>query len=61
MAKADKCPVCEGSGQCKDKKCHGCNGRGWVAVGTDYPQHRDTIWPYIKKGTDCNPRNGKPK
>ena len=36
MTNAQKCPVCEGSGLVAspfgDKKCHGCNGKGWVEV-----------------------------
>jgi len=35
--KAVICPVCEGSGKYKDKKCHGCDGKGWVSVMVDYP------------------------
>lgn len=34
---AEVCPVCQGSGKYKEEKCHGCDGRGWVKVGTDYP------------------------
>ncbi len=47
--KAVKCPVCEGSGQImtvipdgtslrqdgSTTTCHGCDGKGWVAVGTN--------------------------
>lgn len=44
--KAQKCPVCNGGGQINDnswsttscnfnKKCHGCDGRGWVEVRED--------------------------
>ena len=44
MSHAERCPVCEGSGQVYDtwepggtappkRICHGCNGRGWVEVG----------------------------
>ena len=29
---AEKCPVCEGSGEYKEKECHGCNGKGWIEV-----------------------------
>ena len=41
MAKAVKCPVCEGSGKRKDydvdeyyeaPPCYGCDGKGWVEV-----------------------------
>jgi len=31
------CPVCKGSGKYKKKECHGCDGKGWVSVGMDYP------------------------
>ena len=43
MAKAVKCPVCEGkgvvygiaeTGAMPTTKCHGCLGKGWVEVGT---------------------------
>lgn len=30
--KAEKCPVCNGSGQYEKRKCHGCRGYGWVTV-----------------------------
>ncbi len=30
--KAVKCPVCEGSGKYGDVRCHGYDGKGWVAV-----------------------------
>ena len=52
--KAVKCPVCEGSGRvanCHEtdsstaagnhentKQCHGCDGKGWIALGCDYPK-----------------------
>ena len=33
---AQKCPVCEGSGEYIknkiSKKCHGCDGKGWIIV-----------------------------
>ena len=43
MAKAIKCPVCEGKGKIPDPLtmsatatievvCHGCGGKGWVEV-----------------------------
>jgi DnaJ-class molecular chaperone len=45
--KAQICPVCNGTGRYKDKLkdsteattrvCHGCNGRGWVSIGVEYP------------------------
>ena len=44
--KAEKCPVCDGSGKVairdgkldtsaaaeRDRTCHGCGGKGWVEV-----------------------------
>lgn len=45
MASAEKCPVCDGSGEYRPpsphstimfpeiRECHGCQGRGWVEVG----------------------------
>lgn len=38
--KAQRCPVCDGTGKYKKKKCHGCNGRGWVEVRDYIP-----YWP----------------
>ena len=42
MAKAVKCPVCEGTGKVaiyagptRDIDCHGCEGKGWVEVAED--------------------------
>ncbi len=32
MAHAEKCPVCEGTGDVGAAKCHGCRGKGWVEV-----------------------------
>ena len=37
MEHAEVCPICHGSGKYEERKCHGCDGRGWVKVGTDYP------------------------
>lgn len=47
MSHAEKCPVCEGEGRLKkvvgggigseDLLCHGCDGKGWVTVGVEYP------------------------
>ena len=37
MAHGEKCPVCEGAGKIKKKKCHGCDGAGWVTIGVEYP------------------------
>lgn len=48
--KAVICPVCNGSGKYNDKECHGCNGKGWVTIGTDYPVQPiypiQPIYPY---------------
>ena len=52
MAQAVKCPVCEGKGVLPDgddqstvknptKVCHGCEGRGWVEVGSNVPRFPD--------------------
>lgn len=47
MAKAIKCPICNGAGKLKDPRknmdatyapeetCHGCIGKGWVEVADD--------------------------
>lgn len=41
MAHAEICPVCYGSGKIgaegpvERKTCHGCNGKGWVEIGSD--------------------------
>ena len=33
MNHAELCPVCKGNGVLEgDKKCHGCDGKGWVTV-----------------------------
>jgi len=50
MVKAVKCPVCGGTGKYtppndfkttdvpQERTCHGCNGKGWVEIGSsDYP------------------------
>lgn len=34
---AEICPVCKKSGKVNGKTCHGCDGKGWVKVGLDYP------------------------
>lgn len=46
MAHAEKCPVCDGSGQVHGpssrdtalRECHGCSGRGWVEVSDPEPK-----------------------
>jgi hypothetical protein len=47
--KAVLCPVCSGSGQIKDKRCHGCDGLGWVSV------QEDIQTPYISPPTPYVP------
>ena len=47
MSHAEICPVCKGKGTKRSVNgiagdeapipCHGCGGRGWVEVGTEYP------------------------
>jgi DnaJ-class molecular chaperone len=40
MSHAEQCPICLGKGEVENhqwyssygKKCHGCNGMGWVTV-----------------------------
>lgn len=51
MGRAVLCPVCQGSGKKGDKTCHGCGGKGWVEISTDYPKpepphppHKKTVW-----------------
>ena len=55
MLQAQICPVCNGSGKImsepttnKDKTCHGCDGRGWVEVGTPayLPAYPNYPWEY---------------
>lgn len=43
MAHAEKCPICDGSGKKSNPKnmddtytkCHGCDGKGWIEVGSE--------------------------
>lgn len=53
MAHTEKCPICKGRGHIeagdKRNKCHGCDGKGWVSVGIEYP-------PPIKHPTVPNSR-----
>ena len=52
--KAVICPVCWGKGVIKDvtdegmedKTCHGCNGKGWVEVGENYPYIPPCPYPH---------------
>ena len=43
--KAQKCPVCEGSGKYEDVKCHGCEGKGWILIPEE-KQEKEYV-PYI--------------
>ena len=45
MAHGEKCPVCKGAGKIKTKKCHGCEGKGWVTIGVEYPPVTIPITP----------------
>jgi DnaJ-class molecular chaperone len=58
MAHAEKCPVCNGKGEIfragdvgdtrSNNVCHGCNGKGWVEVGTEYPEPAEYKKPLRK-------------
>lgn len=51
MSHAEKCPICNGKGKINRnynggwitnssnhlKKCHGCNGLGWITVQDQHP------------------------
>ena len=48
MSLADTCPICRGTGDHIPNDtnvpevgikhpCHGCGGKGWITVRTDYP------------------------
>ena len=60
MSRAVLCPVCNGSGVVADnsmcggtsvanptKVCHGCGGKGWVAVSDYSPVMPYTPMPYL--------------
>ena len=61
MSHAEKCPVCDGSGECEHlqrrvARCRGCDGKGWVEVGDSNipvpypvptPAPCEPRWPYI--------------
>ena len=64
MASAEKCPVCDGSGQYRPpthstirippaRKCHGCQGRGWV------PSMGESLIAAMQEGLEAL-REGKP-
>ena len=48
--RAQICPVCNKSGQYEGRKCHGCNGRGWVQVPEDQPMLWTLHPPYRSPG-----------
>jgi len=69
MAHAELCPVCSGSGKTlkghvgtaihqEKQVCHGCGGKGWVTVGTEYP--RPSLTP-TDDGPGCLSVNGIPQ
>jgi RecJ-like exonuclease len=39
------CPVCQGSGEYKWKKCHGCDGKGWIVIDESYWEYSDPYNP----------------
>jgi len=43
------CKVCKGSGKYKKKECHGCDGKGWVGVGVDYPPYYPPYYPHYDR------------
>ena len=57
------CPVCKGSGQYKGKKCHGCDGKGWVALSDEginkeyvpVPYETQPYRPYIPWESEPTP------
>lgn len=56
MSHSELCPVCEGSGKCNKKECHGCEGYGWITIGTDYPAI--PVQPYTPWQTPWEPYKG---
>lgn len=68
MAHAEICPVCNGKGKVMEqpttnpfptKTCHGCSGKGWVTVGTEYPA--PIMPPPIQPDDDWPPKGPKSK
>lgn len=62
MAHAEKCPVCNGKGEIiknnmtgETTVCHGCNGKGWVEVGTEYPNPINSGPTYSTEKQGMNP------
>ena len=65
MTHSEKCPICCGSGEYTPPQnpmltgcpttvtCHGCNGRGWVQVGSD--RDRDCFFPIVVEGGEVRP------
>ena len=35
MAHAEICPVCKGKGRIDGNTCHGCDGKGWIAIRSE--------------------------
>lgn len=48
------CPVCNGTGKYCNKKCHGCDGKGWVEVSDSYTWYPYTItWYQLPEEYTC--------
>ena len=43
--RAEICPVCKGEGVYKEKKCHGCDGNGWILIDESYWEYPDYYYP----------------
>lgn len=53
MSHAEICPICKGTGKLEKRICHGCDGKGWVTVGIDYPPaHYSEPWQEFKWARD---------
>ena len=65
MARAEKCPICEGEGKLvgllpEDKHtCHGCGGKGWVEI-QDQQQRYVPYPPYRLYPLTPNPFPARP-
>jgi len=47
MNHSELCPVCKGTGKVDEKRCHGCNGLGWVTVVDGQPVMPFLLYPYV--------------
>jgi len=51
MSHAEQCPVCKGSGKLQlDATCHGCDGKGWIAVDDKPKTETKFVTNPIKEG-----------